>query len=309
MEGIPQTDIKIQLIMFLRGVPMGKIKLKARAKINLTLDILGKRADGYHEVEMVMQTIELYDVLVIKETARGIEITTSHPLVPAGSSNIAYQAAKMMADKYGINRGVKIDIKKNIPVAAGLGGGSSDAAAVLKGLNCFWGLGLAQEILQEMAAVIGSDVPFCIRGGTALAQGRGEVLSALPDVPVIWLVLAKPPLEVSTSEIYQHYDPLRVGQRPQTNEMVNAVREGNINGIIQNLANVLESVTFNRYPGVLRLKQAMDEAGARRSLMSGSGPSVFGVAQTREQAEEIAGNIGKRFPEMFVQITRTWPAE
>ncbi|MFA5880926.1 MAG: 4-(cytidine 5'-diphospho)-2-C-methyl-D-erythritol kinase [Eubacteriales bacterium] len=288
---------------------MNKITLKARAKINLTLDVLGKRPDGYHEVEMVMQTIGLHDELMIEDAESGITVTTNNPGLPGGESNTAYRAAKMMIDSLQIDRGVKIHIIKGIPVSAGLAGGSTDAAAVIKGLNHLWNLNLSREDLVTRAAQIGSDVPFCIRGGTALARGRGELLAELPDIPEIWLVLAKPLLEVSTAEIYQNFDPRRVIERPNTGAMIKAVRDGNISGITENLANVLESVTLSRYPVVLQVKQAMEDSGVRRALMSGSGPTVFGLVDSQIKAKMTVTRLRERLPGMFAELSRTWPGE
>ncbi len=288
---------------------MKKLKVKARAKINLTLDVLGKRPDGYHEVEMVMQTIELHDLLLLEEADRGVVVTTSNPLLAAGESNIAYKAARLVMDALGVEKGIRIHIIKNIPVAAGLAGGSTDAAAVLKGLNSLWDLGLSKDEAEKMGASIGSDVPFCVRGGTALARGRGEILSNLPDAPEMWLVLAKPPLEVSTAEVYQNFDPARVKRRPDTKHMLESIHNGNKAEVIENLANVLETVTFTRYPEVLQLKRVMEESGLRRTLMSGSGPTVFGVADSRAAAEGTARRLRDKLPGMFVAVSRTWPTE
>ncbi len=288
---------------------MEKIQVKARAKINLTLDVLGKRPDGYHEVETIMQTIELHDVVVLEEAEHGIDVTASNPLLPGGESNIAYRAARLMMDEFGIKKGIRIRIDKNIPVAAGLAGGSADAAAVMKGLNRLWGLGLSQEDLLTKGALLGSDVPFCIRGGTALARGRGEIIHSLPDVPEIWLVLVKPSLEVSTAEIYKNFRPERVTRRPDTRAMINALQTGDLRRIIENLANVLESVTLERYPAVLQLKRVMEESGLPMPLMSGSGPSVFGIAEDRVAAEKAAERLKAQMPGVFVEVSRMYPAE
>ncbi len=288
---------------------MKKLEIKARAKINLTLDILAKRPDGYHELETIMQTIELHDVLVIEETRRGITVTTNHPLLSDAKSNVAYRAVGLLMNTFKINKGVKIQICKNIPVAAGLAGGSTDAAAVLRGLNHLWDLGISKEELANKASLLGSDVPFCIRGGTALAKGRGEILSTLPDIPEIWLILAKPPIEVSTAEIYQNYDSEKVDRRPKTKAMMAAIQTGNVNAIIKNLENVLESVTLRRYPVVLQLKQVMEKCGVCRALMSGSGPTVFGIADSRAEAERIAIRLRNKLPDTFITVSRTWPVE
>lgn len=285
-----------------------KINLKARAKINLTLDVLGKRPDGYHEVEMVMQSVELHDIITIEDAGQGIEVTTDSPLLAGGEANIAYRAARLLMDRYCPGRGVKIHLSKKIPLAAGLAGGSTDAAAVLKGLNLLWNLGLSPEELAAEGALIGSDVPFCVFGGTALARGRGELLTLLPAAPEIWLVLAKPDLQVSTAEIYQNYDAGRVERRPDTAAMVRALHNADVSGIVENLCNVLESVTLNRYPVVREVKRVMEELGLRRPLMSGSGPTVFGIADDRAMAETAADNLKAALPGAFVQVTRTWPA-
>lgn len=287
---------------------MAKIELKARAKINLTLDVIGKRLDGFHEVEMIMQAIELHDIVHLEVQSAGITVTTNHPLLAAGESNIVYKAAKLVVDTYGIKQGIRIYIEKNIPVAAGLAGGSTDAAAVLCGLNSLWNLALDQEEIAQMGASIGSDVPFCVRGGTALAKGRGEVLASLPDVPQLWLVLAKPELEVSTAEVYRNFNPLKVGTRPKTAATITAIRNRDIDGIIGNLANVLESVTLTRYPEVSELKKIMEQTGLVRALMSGSGPTVFGIARDEPEAIVIADELKRLLPGRFVQVTRTWPA-
>lgn len=287
---------------------MKQIEIKARAKINLTLDVLGKRPDGYHEVEMVMQTIELYDGIIIEEVQKGIQVTTDHPLLKSGNSNIAFKAASLLVEKYAVNKGLKIHINKNIPVAAGLAGGSTDAAAVLKGINRLWDIGLSNEELAGLALTIGSDVPFCITGGTALAKGRGEILTVLPGNFDIWLVLAKPDLEVSTAEVYNNYKSELVSSRPDTQAMVGAVGAGDVGGITGNLANVLESVTLRLYPVVLELKRAMEQSGVCKALMSGSGPTVFGFVDSFDNAVVVAERLKKMYPAYFVEVSRTWAA-
>lgn len=284
---------------------MGRLTINAHAKINLTLDVLGKRPDGYHEVEMIMQSIDLHDVVFLEEIDKGIDVTTDHPLLGAADSNIAYRAAQVFIDTYGIRKGVKIHINKNIPVAAGLAGGSTDAAAVLNGLNSLWNMGLGKDEIAGTGALIGSDVPFCVNGGTALARGRGETLSSLPDAPEMWLVLAKPMLGVSTEEIYQNFDPALVRQRPQTSEVIKAIHTGDISGIIENMVNVLETVTLRLYPEVRQLKKVMKDAGIYRPLMSGSGPSVFGIAENRYNAEQLAVQLKEKLPGVFVEVSST----
>lgn len=287
---------------------MNKVTINARAKINLTLDVLGKRPDGYHEVEMVMQTIELHDTVLLEEVKTGIEVVTDHPLLTEGSSNIAYKAAKVLVDRLKISNGLRISIHKKIPVAAGLAGGSTDAAAVLTGINQLWNLGLKFEELAQYGGEIGSDIPFCIRGGTAVASGRGEIISPLPEIPELWMVLAKPQLEVSTAEIYKHFRAEKVIRRPDTKAMISAVKAGKTPEIVTNLVNVLESVTLERYPEVASLKASMSQLGVVNPLMSGSGPSVFGFVDNRKDAEKIAATLREELPNIFVAATRTYPS-
>lgn len=286
---------------------MGFYKMEARAKINLTLDVLGRRPDGYHEVEMIMQTVELSDVVSFQQAPEGVAVTTDHPLLAGGESNIAHKAARLLMERYGVNKGINIHINKRIPVAAGLAGGSTDAAAVLLGLNKIWSLGLSVAELTDLGAQIGSDVPFCIIGGTALAQGRGEILTALPGVPEMWLVLVKPALEVSTAEVYGNYNAAKVERHPATQEAVRAIYDRNMEGLLKNLANVLESVTLSRYPEVSLVKETMISVGISQVLMSGSGPTVFGVVGSQAEALQRADVLRQRLPGMFITVTTTSP--
>lgn len=288
---------------------MNKITIKARAKINLTLDILRKRPDGFHEVEMVMQTLELHDNVTLEEKSDGIEVVTDHPLLTAGESNIAYKAADLLIRQFKLNKGVKIKIDKQIPVAAGLAGGSADAAAVLTGLNRLWNLGLSFDELAQLGSQIGSDVPFCIKGGTAVAKGRGEIITPLPAAPEIWMVLAKPPIEVSTAEVYKHFRIDASVSTSRAEATIKAIKAADIEGITENLGNALESVTLNRYPVVSQLKSAMQALGIKKPLMSGSGPSVFGFTGNPSVAQEAALHLQKLLPDHFVTVTRTWPGD
>ncbi|MET1029608.1 4-(cytidine 5'-diphospho)-2-C-methyl-D-erythritol kinase [Domibacillus tundrae] len=254
-----------------------KLMIKAPAKINLTLDVLHKRPDGYHEVEMIMTTVDLADRLELESLNKNeIRIISHNRFVPDDSRNLAYQAAKLLKDRYGIKTGVSIQIDKVIPVAAGLAGGSSDAAAALKGLNQLWNLGLSLDELAEMGAEIGSDVSFCVYGGTALATGRGEKIEHLPTPPNCWVVLAKPTIGVSTGEVYKNLKLDRM-KRPDTNAMIEAIKENDYNKMCQNMGNVLESVTLHAHPEVALIKEQMIRFGADAVLMSGSGPTVFGL--------------------------------
>ncbi|WP_046173302.1 4-(cytidine 5'-diphospho)-2-C-methyl-D-erythritol kinase [Domibacillus indicus] len=254
-----------------------KLMIKAPAKINLTLDVLHKRPDGYHEVEMIMTTVDLADRLELESLNKNeIRIISHNRFVPDDSRNLAYQAARLLKERYGIKKGVSIQIDKVIPVAAGLAGGSSDAAAALKGLNQLWNLGLSLDELAEIGAEIGSDVSFCVYGGTALATGRGEKIEHLPAPPNCWVVLAKPTIGVSTGEVYKSLKLDRM-KHPNTKAMIEAIKENDYDKMCRNMGNVLESVTLQAHPEVALIKEQMKRFGADAVLMSGSGPTVFGL--------------------------------
>jgi len=279
------------------------IEVYARAKINLALDVLGKRPDGYHQVEMVMQSIKLHDCLEFIPRPGGISLTVQGGEVSSCSNNLVYRAADLLRSHTGIKRGVQIRLKKNIPVAAGLGGGSADAAVTLKTLNEMWGTGLSFRELILLGEKLGSDVPFCMLGGTALARGKGEQLEPLPPCPRLGLVLVKPPFGVSTAAVYSSYNPDLVSKRPDTTGMITAIRERNVSGIIKNLVNVLEPVTTLMHPEIAEIKEKLLEAGALGALMSGSGPVVFGVAAGLEAARAVAGRYRKSGERVFVTET------
>lgn len=271
---------------------MGRVSvsvlMKAPAKINLSIDVLFKRPDGYHEVEMVMTTIDLSDRLeLVPRQDSQIVIESSASFIPRDERNLAYQAAELLQKRFGISTGVTIHIEKQIPVAAGLAGGSSDAAAVLKGLNQLWQLGLSTEEMARLGASIGSDVAFCVYGGTALAKGRGEQITPLPSPPPFWVILAKPPLGVSTAHVYQHLDLNKMTRRPDTQSIIAALKQGNFSLLTKSMANVLESVTLEHYPQVKWYKEKMVEFGADGVLMSGSGPTIFGLVQKESRAWRI----------------------
>ena len=283
----------------------------ARAKINLALDVLHKRSDGYHEVAMVMQAIALADRIELREQACGITLATNAPGLDCGPTNLACRAAALIAETCGVTRGIHIILDKVIPVAAGLAGGSTDAAAVLTGLNRLWHLGLDRTKLSELAASLGSDVPFCLRGGTMLATGRGEKMTPLPDLPAVWVVLAMPPVEVSTAWVYGRYRPEAIDKHPDIAGMTACLEKKDLAGVAGKLGNVLESVTVPAYPEIARLKTYMCEYGAMASLMSGSGPTVFGLAADQAQARRIAAALGRRSGVRTV-ITKTvggWEGE
>ena len=281
------------------------VTVEANAKINLTLDILGKRPDGFHEVAMVMQTIGLHDTLVMEKTERDIELSINVPWLKADEKNLAWRAAELIRQEYGLEGGVRIELTKRIPVAAGLAGGSADAAAVLKGMNDLYGLQLDEEKLCELGARLGSDIPFCIMGGTMLATGRGEVLTRLSDMPETWVVLAKPRISVSTAWAYQNYDEQGADCHPDNEAIKQAIDRGNRKAVAGLLCNVLESVTIKKYDVIAEYKQMMLDKGAMASMMSGSGPTVFGLAKNREQAESIA-DVLRQETNADVFVSRTF---
>ncbi|KZZ86521.1 MULTISPECIES: 4-(cytidine 5'-diphospho)-2-C-methyl-D-erythritol kinase [Bacillaceae] len=265
---------------------------KAPAKINLSLDVLHKRKDGFHEVEMVMTTIDLADRIELIDMGPrgGISITSHNRFVPDDHRNLAYQAASILKERFGIKRGVSIGITKVIPVAAGLAGGSSDAAAALRGLNRLWNLGLTLDELAEIGAEIGSDVSFCVYGGTAVATGRGEKIRHIEAPPHCWVILAKPTAGVSTADVYRGLK-LDGVKHPHTGRMVGAIQEKSYEGICDNLGNVLESVTLKMQPEVAMIKDQMKRFGADAVLMSGSGPTVFGLVQYESKVHRIYNGL------------------
>ena len=264
------------------------LELKAHGKINLGLDVVRKREDGYHEVRMIMQTVGLYDRITMeRRMGPGIRVETNLSYVPNGEGNLAYKAASLLTDEFGLTEGVRITIGKRIPVAAGMAGGSSDAAAVLVGMNRMFRLGLTTEGLMERGVKLGADVPYCVMRGTALAEGIGEILTELPPAPDCHLLLAKPPVSVSTKAVY---GKLKVGellpeQHPDIDGIISAIKDQDIAGIAGRLGNVLETVTIPDHPQIGRIKRIMTENGALGALMSGSGPTVFGIFTDRGQAE------------------------
>jgi 4-diphosphocytidyl-2-C-methyl-D-erythritol kinase len=268
-----------------------KLLVKAPAKINLSLDVLYKRSDGFHEVEMIMTTIDLADrvELTLLEQDK-IHILSHNRYVPDDQRNLAFQAAQLLKDRYQVKKGVQITIEKTIPVAAGLAGGSSDAAATLRGLNKLWGLGLTLDELASLGSEIGSDVSFCVYGGTALAKGRGEMITDLPAPPTCWVILAKPFIGVSTAEVYRRLD-LNGMKHPKIDEMVKAIQHNDYQSVCENVGNVLEDVTLKLHPEVAQIKEQMKRFGADAVLMSGSGPTVFGIVQHDSRMHRIYNGL------------------
>lgn len=264
---------------------------KAPAKINLSLDVLGKRADGYHEVRMVMTSIDLADRVECEDLPEDtISIRTSAPYVPEDERNFAYQAAKCIKETYGIHRGVEISIKKNIPVAAGLAGGSTDAAATIRALNRLWAIGMTYQDMLEIAAKIGSDVAFCVKGGTALATGRGEQIAPLPSLPPCWVILVKPAVSVSTAQIYKDLDS-QPAKHPNVDEMIKAIEREDFQGICHLLGNTLEAVTMKKVADIAKIKAHMKGIGAEGILMSGSGPTVFALTQHESRMQRLMNGM------------------
>lgn len=279
------------------------ISLNAHAKINISLDVLNRREDGYHNLQMIMQTVQLHDTITIYEIPYGVEIKCEAPYVPNNSANIAYKAAMTLIEKYGLDAGVRIEIDKNIPVAAGLAGGSSDAAAVLKGINELFKLNLGQAELMETGKEIGADVPYCILGGTALAEGIGERLTPLTPLGDIPIVLVKPRMGVSTAWVYKNLDLNKLNERPDTKALISAIQNGDLRRISENMGNVLESVTLAKYPVIDRLKAELVESGALGSMMSGSGPTVFGIFESRDKAEKAFNKLKHEKCDVFLTHT------
>ncbi len=273
---------------------MDKIQLKAMAKINLGLDVLRRRGDGYHEVRMIMQTIHVYDqIRMEKQDQEGIRMQTNLYYLPANKNNLAYKAAKLLMEEFSLPGGLFIDLKKYIPVAAGLAGGSSDAAAVLFGLNRMYGLGLSRDELMERGVRIGADVPYCVMRGTALAEGIGEVLSPLPSMPPCYILAAKPGINVSTKFVYENLRLNQLSVHPDIDGMKKALEAQDLKALTECMkdGNVLETVTASEYPVIQTLKNAMLRYGAMASLMSGSGPTVFGIFDSRQDAKRAYGAL------------------
>ena len=273
---------------------MNEIRLKAFAKINLGLDVLGKREDGYHELKMVMQTVNLYDrITVRREKKDEITVRTNLPYLPKDSHNLAYKAADLLKQEFGLKDGVSIHIQKHIPVAAGLAGGSSNGAAVLYAMNRLFELGLSMEELKRRGVRIGADVPYCLMRGTALAEGIGDKLTRLPCPPDCYVVLAKPSISVSTKFVYENLRIDEIEKHPDIDGMVEAIREEDLAGIVNRMGNVLETVTGKHYPVIGQLTRLFMEEGALGALMSGSGPTVFGLFDTQETAQKAFDKIRK----------------
>ncbi|WP_294337213.1 4-(cytidine 5'-diphospho)-2-C-methyl-D-erythritol kinase [uncultured Clostridium sp.] len=264
------------------------LELKAYGKINLGLDVVRRREDGYHEVRMIMQTVRVYDAIELNRTEEEeIRLSTNLYYLPDNENNLGYRAAKLLMDEFGIRDGVEIKMKKFIPVAAGMAGGSSDAAAVLFGVNKMFGLGLSKQELMERGVRLGADVPYCIMRGTALSEGIGEILTPLPPMPQCRVLIAKPAVSVSTKHVYESLNLPSLGAEahPDIDAMRAAIEKKDLSGVVSQLGNVLETVTIPENPVIQTLKDKMMEMGADGSLMSGSGPTVFGLFTNQAAAQ------------------------
>lgn len=288
---------------------MNQMDLKALAKINLGLDVIGRQENGYHDVRMVMQTIYLYDdVRLAKSGEPGIEVVSNLSFLPAGEGNIAYKAAQLLREEFNIEEGIRITLNKHIPVAAGLAGGSTDAAAVLFGMNRMFGLGLTQEELMERGVKLGADVPYCIMRGTVLAEGIGEKLSVLPAMPKCTVLIAKPPVSVSTKVVYEALDSKEIEKHPDIDGIITGLNEGNLRKVAQCMGNVLEDVTIPMHPVIEDIKNEMKAAGALNAMMSGSGPTVFGLFENKADAKKAQKRIRDKALTKQVYVTNVHSA-
>ena len=285
-----------------------KITVKAPAKINLTLDVIGRRKDGYHDLQMIMQTIDLHDKITITETGDSKIVLAMNKVLPDGclpEDNLVCKAAKLMQETYSLSSGFHIKLTKNIPAAAGLAGGSSDCAATLSGINKLCGLGLTKDELCKLGVKLGADVPFCIKKGTMLSEGIGEILTPLADLPPIWVLLVKPNISVSTAYVYSHLNLQRIYNHPKTAQVIEYIDSHDISALGPELCNVLETVTIPSYPVIAELKEFLMKNGATGSLMSGSGPTVYGLYQDKTLAEISYQTARAKYPKYDVILCQT----
>lgn len=286
---------------------MDSIRLKARAKINLGLDVLGKREDGYHEVRMVMQTIGIYDRLILtKIPEEEIRITSNLAFLPVNENNLIYKAIKLLKDEYHFPGGVSVDLNKFIPVAAGMAGGSTDAASTMFGVNRLFGLNLSMGKMMELGVRLGADVPYCVMRGTALAEGIGEKLTRITPVPHMWILIAKPQINVSTRLVYEQLDMGGIQKHPDIDGIIRAIEAQDVVRIAQSMGNVLENVTVPLYPVIETIKQDMLSYGAINAMMSGSGPTVFGIFPDEQTTLACQAFLKKKGDARQVYITENF---
>lgn len=285
---------------------MNEIKLQAPGKINFGLDIIGKTENGYHLLKMVMQSVKLSDTITIKKLKDGnstITLTTNNKELPTNSDNLIYKAAKLLMDEFNIEDSIHIHLEKRIPIAAGMAGGSTDAAAVLKGMNTLFSLSLSQDDLMKRGVTLGADIPYCIIGGTALSEGIGEILTPISTSLQGYIILVKPPINVSTKWAYQNFKKESVTKTPNIDLVVDGLKKNNLATACAGMENVLEAVTIPAHPVIQQIKTRMQELGCSFSLMSGSGPTVFGLCEEKENAKLITETLQKEFPDSFVTLT------
>ena len=286
---------------------MDSIRLKARAKINLGLDVLGKREDGYHEVRMVMQTIGIYDRLILtKIPEEEIRITSNLAFLPVNENNLIYKAIKLLKDEYHFPGGIFVDLNKFIPVAAGMAGGSTDAASTMFGVNRLFGLNLSMGKMMELGVRLGADVPYCVMRGTALAEGIGEKLTRITPVPHMWILIAKPQINVSTRLVYEQLDMGGIQKHPDIDGIIRAIEAQDVVRIAQSMGNVLENVTVPLYPVIETIKQDMLSHGAINAMMSGSGPTVFGIFPDEQTTLPCQAFLKKKGDARQVYITENF---
>lgn len=282
---------------------MEEITLEAFGKINLSLDVLHKRADGYHELNTIMQQIDLKDTIILRELNEGVKIECNNREVPLDNTNLVYKAWEKVIEKTGINRGIHIIIDKKIPIASGLAGGSTNGAAVLKGLNKLWGLNLSQQELMDIGLEIGADVPFCIMGGTAQAKGIGEKLTKLKSFSNKMVLLANVGIPISTAYVYGNLNLSTINSRIDIDKMVQYIEQDDLPKLAQSMANVIEQVVIKEYPIIDKIKKDMIKCGALGSIMSGSGPTVFGLFDNEDKLYKCKNKLEKRIEKVFVAKT------
>jgi 4-diphosphocytidyl-2-C-methyl-D-erythritol kinase len=277
--------------------------VKAYGKINISLDIVGKREDGYHLLKMIMQNVDLYDAMSFEKCSKGINISCNKPYIPTDERNLVYKAAKLFMDTYDINEGVNIHLKKNIPVAAGMAGGSADAAAVFRALREVFKIDVNNNELMNLGVQIGADVPYCIMGGTALCEGIGDIITPLKPFKNHILVLVKPNFGVSTKEVYKSLDISKIFKHPDTESLIKAMEEERLEAVCGSMKNLLENVTLRKYPVLKRIKEDMIKMGAMGSMMSGSGPTIFAFFDDMLKAQRCYEKFKTQYKEVY--ITRT----
>lgn len=284
---------------------MKSLTLRARAKINITLDITGRRENGYHDVEMIMQTVDLHDRIVLEVRKEDkVTMETNVVFLPTDQRNLVVQIIEFMKKTYHIKEGIHVKLHKMIPIAAGLAGGSSDAAQTIIGMNMLFGLRLSYEEMCEIGERFGADIAYCIEGGTSLATGLGEIITPLHDFPEMYVLIVKPKFGVSTKEVYKNFSFENIGERPETNKMIDAIEKKDRETIYKGLSNVLETVTIRLHPSIQKIKDELDVLGANATLMSGSGPSVYGLFENKDACNRANQEIRKKNNIQFAFATK-----